>query len=193
MMQSSGRVLVSSARSSVLRLSRHNHSRGIRTFHSRPPPGILVSSLGVQRRGYRRTTVSLKEDDDKRSKTPKDVEKQSPEESDQQKSAVDRDSAVKDEDSKEKTVDAAKEKSVESESTGPKERRTRQKTSEERSQPAIISRNQALSLVTGGGGGKSRLIIANHEHPDVYPQCIALAMSGRPILPGFYSSVYFGT
>ena len=191
-MQTSGRVLVSSARSTVLRLSRNNGTPSVRTFYSRPPPSILTSSGVVQRRGYRRTTVSLKEDDDKRSKTGKDIDKPSPEESDQQKPAADLESTAKGEDSKtsEKEVVSAKDKATESESSGAKERRPResksQKTPEERAQPAIITRNQALSLVTNGGG-KSRLIITNHDHPETYPQCMALAMSGRPILPGFYS------
>src|SRR5579862_9044644 len=111
-MQSSGRVLASSARSTVLRLSRSNTTNGIRSFHSRPPPSILVSSAGSQRRGYRRTTVSLKEDDDRRSKSPKDVEKQSSEESDQHKPEVDPENAAKEEEQKtaEKSVDSAKDK-----------------------------------------------------------------------------------
>src|SRR5579859_6156135 len=58
LMQSSSRVLVASARASVLRISRQN---GIPSLYSRPPPSILVSNTSVQRRGYRRSAVSLKE------------------------------------------------------------------------------------------------------------------------------------
>jgi hypothetical protein len=198
MMQSSSRVLVASARASVLRISRQN---GIRSFYSRPPPSILVSNTSVQRRGYRRSAVSLKEDDDKRGRSHKDVgnkEKQV-EEHEKNKSSVDVDSPASDQDAKlaEKAVESAeKGKSVEAESTSGKEvkeKRTkeskREKQTEENTsgRPAVLSRNQALSLVANNAG-KSRLIITNHDHPETYPQCMALAMSGRPILPGFYST-----
>ena len=193
-MQSSGRVLISSARHTVFRLSRQTGSTGVRTFYSRPPPTLLVSSAELQRRGYRRTPTSLKEDDDKRSKSGKEVENPVPEESEKQKPAAEVESPENDHDTKvaEKAVESAKsEKTVESEPAGSKEKRTREpkshRTAEENTRPAIISRNQALSLVANNGN-KSRLIITNQDHPETYPQCMALAMSGRPILPGFYSN-----
>ena len=192
-MQRSGLMFVSSTRHTVLRLSRITGTNGIRRFHSPPPPSLLISSPSIQRRGYRRTTLNLKDDDDKRHKSGKDVEKQVPAEESEKKSGL-VDALENDQDSKmvEKVVESTKEnKAGESESTGSKEKRTKepknQKTPEEAVKPAIISRNQALSLVTNNGN-KSRLIIANHDHPERYPQCMALAMSGRPILPGFYST-----
>lgn len=196
-MQSSGRALVSSARYTVLRLSRQTSTNaGVRNFYSRPPPSFLVSGVVGQRRGYRRTPANLKEDDDKRSKSGKDVDKSTAEEAEKQQTVPEVESPENDQDTKavEKAVDSAKEtKSVESESTGTKEKRTRepksQKTPEEATRPAVVARNQALSLVANNGS-KSRLIITNHDHPETYPQCMALAMSGRPILPGFYSTSY---
>ena len=123
--------------------------------------------------------MTLKEDDEKPKKTGKDVEKQK---DDSEKKSVAKDEAfesAKDPESGE----------AESESTGVKEKRTkREKPVEESVRPAVITRNQALSLVTNNGS-KSRLIITNHDHPETYPQCMALAMSGRPILPGFYSTL----
>ena len=193
-MHGSGRVLASSARHTIYRLSRNTGINGLRTINSRPPPSLLVSSIGVQRRGYRRTLVNLKDDDDKRHKSGKEVEKQSTVEDSEKKSAV-VESPVNDQDSKavEKGAESAKEnKSGEQESTGSKEKRTKEskdkKSPEEVVRPAVIPRNQALSLVANNGS-KSRLIIANHDHPETYPQCMALAMSGRPILPGFYSTL----
>jgi hypothetical protein len=193
-MQGSGRMLVSSTRHTVLRLSRSTGTNGIRRFHSAPPPSLLVGSTGLQRRGYRRTTLNLKDDDDKRHRSGKDVEKPvPPEEPEKKPGAVESPENVQDSKMVEKTVESTKEnKAGESESTGSKEKRTKepknQKTPEEAVRPAIISRNQALSLVANNGN-KSRLIIANHDHPETYPQCMALAMSGRPILPGFYSII----
>ena len=166
------------------------------TLNSRPPPSLLVSSTGLQQRGYRRTLVNLKDDDDKRHKSGKEVEKQSPVEDSEKNSGVIQ-SPVNDQDSKadEKGVESAKEnKSGEHESTGSKEKRTREskdkKSPEEAVRPAVVTRNQTLSLVANNGS-KSRLIITNHDHPETYPQCMALAMSGRPILPGFYSTLVF--
>jgi hypothetical protein len=185
-MQGTGRLLVSSARYTA-RLSQGSGAGGIRTFYSRPPPSVLVSTSAVQRRGYRRSATAFKEDDDKRSKPGKDAEKRSEEK--------DVDSSARDQSPKgaEKPVESARgPKSGEPEFSGSKERRTKdpktQKTLEETVRPAIISRNQTLSLVADPGG-KSRLILS-HDHPEKYPQCMALAMSGRPILPGFYSSSY---
>jgi hypothetical protein len=193
-MHGSGRMLASSARHTIYRLSRNTGTNGLRTYTSTPPPSLIVSSIGLQRRGYRRTLVSLKEDDDKRHKSGKDVEKQSPVEETEKKSGT-VESSVNNHDSKdvEKGVESAKEnKSGEQESTGSKEKRTKEskdkKSPEEVVRPAAIPRNQALSLVANNGS-KSRLIIANHDHPETYPQCMALAMSGRPILPGFYSTL----
>jgi hypothetical protein len=177
-MQGSGRLLTSSARHTVLRLSQHSRTSSIRTIYSRPPPpSFVVSSSGVQQRGYRRSAVTLKEDDEKPKKTGKDVEKQK---DDSEKKSVAKDEAF----------ESAKDpESGEAESTGVKEKRTkREKHVEESVRPAVISRNQALSLVANNGN-KSRLIITNHDHPETYPQCMALAMSGRPILPGFYSTL----
>lgn len=189
-MQRSGRTLASSARLTVFRVSRSTGANGIRRFHSRPPPSLLVSSTGLQRRGYRQTALNLKDDDDKRHKSGKEIEKQIPAEESEKKSWV-VDSA-NDQDAKvvEKAVDSAKEKQLgESESSGSKEKRIKeqknQKNPEETVRPAVTSRNQSLSIVANNG--KSRLIITNHDHPETYPQCMALAMSGRPILPGFYS------
>jgi outer membrane biosynthesis protein TonB len=150
----------------------------------------------VQRRGYRRSTVLLKDEDSKRHKSTKDVEnkeKQTSEDQIKQKFSENVDTPENDQDAKlvdEATESTKETNSVEEASSG-KEKRTResknQKTSEETTtRPAIISRNQALSLVANGN--KSRLIITNHDHPETYPQCMALAMSGRPILPGFYST-----
>ena len=191
-MHGSGRILASSARYTIYRLSRNTGTNGLRTVHLRPPPSLLVSLTGLQRRGYRRTLVNLKDDDDKRHKSGKDVEKQSPGEDSEKKSGV-VESPVNDQDSKvvEKVVESTKEnKSGEQDSAGSKDRRTKEpkekKSPEEAVRPAVISRNQALSLV-GNNGSKSRLIITNHDHPETYTQCMALAMSGRPILPGFYS------
>lgn len=192
-MQSSGRVLVASTRHSLLRLARH---APVRTFYSKPPPSLFVSQVGVQRRGYRRSTVVLKDEDSKRHKSTKDVEnkeKQTSEDQIKQKFSENVDTPENDQDAKlvdEATESTKETNSVEETSSG-KEKRTRepknQKTSEETTtRPAIISRNQALSLVANGN--KSRLIITNHDHPETYPQCMALAMSGRPILPGFYST-----
>ena len=175
-MQGSGRLLASSARHTVLRLSQHSRTTSIRTIYSRPPPpSLVVSSSGIQQRGYRRTAVTLKEDDDKPKKSGKDVEKQK---DDSEKKSV----------AKDETFESAKDtESGEAESAGGKEKRSkREKPSEENVRPTVISRNQALSLVANNGS-KSRLIITNHDHPETYPQCMALAMSGRPILPGFYS------
>jgi len=120
--------------------------------------------------------VTLKEDDDKPKKSGKDVEKQK---DDSEKKSV----------AKDETFESAKDtESGEAESAGGKEKRSkREKPSEENVRPTVISRNQALSLVANNGS-KSRLIITNHDHPETYPQCMALAMSGRPILPGFYST-----
>ena len=175
-MQGSGRLFTSSARHNLVRLSQQSRATSIRTIHSRPPPlSLVVSSTGVQQRGYRRTTVLLKEDDDKPRKSGKDVEKQK---DDSEKRSVNKDEA---------SESAKDPESGEAESTGSKEKRSkREKPTEESVRPAVISRNQALSLVANNGG-KSRLIITNHDHPETYPQCMALAMSGRPILPGFYS------
>lgn len=185
-MQGSGRLLVSSARrTAALRRTHTPAGRAIRTVFPSPPLSFLVDSTGVQRRGYRRTAASLKDDDDRRSKSGKDVENKPPED----KPSKEVESAANEQDAK--LVDSAQEPK-ESEASGHKEKRTKdakhQKSSEESVRPAIISRNQALSLVTNNGN-KSRLIIASHDHPDVYPQCMALAMSGRPILPGFYSTL----
>jgi len=178
-MQGSGRLLTSSARHTVLRLSQHSRRTSIRPIYSRPPPLSLVvgSSSGLQQRGYRRTAVTLKEDDDKPKRSGKDVEKQ-------------KDDSEKKPMTKDEPVESAKDaESGEAESTGSKEKRSkREKPAEESVRPAIISRNQALSLVANNGS-KSRLIITNHDHPETYPQCMALAMSGRPILPGFYSTL----
>jgi hypothetical protein len=192
MMQSSGRLLITSARHNVVRLSRQTGTPSIvRTLYSPSPPSQLLSSANSQRRGYRRTAVALKEEDDKRSKSSKDVEKQ-PSESDKQKPGEEVESSKNDPDAKvvENAVESAKDKSPEAEATGPKEKRRREPKSErqpeEAARPAVIARNQHLSLVANNGT-KSRLIITNHDHPETYPQCMALAMSGRPILPGFYS------
>jgi hypothetical protein len=188
-MQSSGRLLVSSARHTAVRLSRQTGTPSIRTLYSRQPPSQLLSSADSQRRGYRRTAVIFKEEDDKRSKSTKDVEKQPSEESDKQKPGEEVESPTN---AKvvENTVESAKDKSPEAETTGTKEKRKREpkseRTPEEVTRPAVIARNQHLSLVANNGT-KSRLIITNHDHPETYPQCMALAMSGRPILPGFYS------
>jgi len=127
--------------------------------------------------------VNLKDDDDKRFKSGKNVEKQTVEESEKKLGETN--------DAKMVEKDSAKENQVgEAESTGSKEKRTKeskiQKTPEETAGPAVISRNQVLSLVTNNGN-KSRLITTNQDHPETFPQCMALAMSGRPILPGFYS------
>jgi len=197
-MQSSGRALVSSARYTVLRLSRQTSANvGIRNFYSRPPPTFQVSSVVGQRRGYRRTPTSLKEDEDKRSKSGKEVDKPTAEEVEKQQPVPEVESPENEQEAKvsEKAVEssAKDDKSVESsESTGTKEKRTRepknQKTPEESARPAVAARNQALSLVANNGN-KARLIITNHDHPETYPQCMALAMSGRPILPGFYSTL----
>lgn len=193
-MQGSGRIFASSARHTIYRLSRNAGTIGLRRLNSRAPPSLLVCSTGLQRRGYRRTLVNLKEDDDKRHKSGKEVEKQSPVEDSEKKSDV-VESLVNDQDSTvvEKAAESSKEnKSGETESAGSKEKRTKESkdknSPEEAVRPAIISRNQPLSLIANNGG-KSRLIIANHDHPETYPQCMALAMSGRPILPGFYSTV----
>ena len=194
-MQSSGRALVSSARYTVLRLSRQSGGNpGLRTFYSGPPPRFLaVGAVGGQTRGYRRTAVSLKEEDDKRSKAGKEVDKSTSENAEKKQSVPEAERTETDQDAKivDKVVESAKDnKSVESVTTGTKEKRPRepksQKTPEESTTPAMVARNQALSLVANGGS-KSRLIITNHDHPETYPQCMALAMSGRPILPGFYS------
>jgi hypothetical protein len=190
-MQSSGRVLVSSARHTVSILSRQTGTRSIRTLYSRPPPSLLLSSADSQRRGYRRSALILKEDDDKRSKTNKDVEKPS-DASDKQKPGAEVETPTSDQDAiVDETAESAKDKSSEAETTAPKERRKREpkneKIPEEATRPAVMSRNQHLSLVANNGS-KSRLIITNHDHPETYPQCMALAMSGRPILPGFYST-----
>jgi hypothetical protein len=191
-MQISGRILVSSARHTVFRLSRSTGANGVRRLHSRPPPSLFVNTTALQRRGYRRTSLNLKDDDDKRHKSGKDMEKQIPAEESEKKV----DSLANDQDAKivEKTVDSTKEsKSGGSESPGSKEKRTKESKNknipDEAVRPAVISRNQALSLVANNGG-KSRLIITNHDHPETYPQCMALAMSGRPILPGFYSILF---
>ena len=121
--------------------------------------------------------MTLKEDDDKPKRSSKDVEKQ-------------KDEAEKKPVAKDESLESAKDtESGEAESTGSKEKRTkREKPVEESVRPAVISRNQALSLVANNGS-KSRLLITNHDHPETYPQCMALAMSGRPILPGFYSKL----
>jgi len=180
-MQGSGRLLTSSARHTVLRLSQHSRTTSIRTIYSRPPPPTLVvsSSSGFQQRGYRRSAVTLKEDDDKPKRSGKDVEKH-------------KDESEKKPVAKDEALESAKDTEAgESESTGSKEKRSkREKPAEENARPAVISRNQALSLVANNGS-KSRLIITNHDHPETYPQCMALAMSGRPILPGFYSTLPF--
>lgn len=189
-MQGSGRIFVSTARLTT-RLSRIPGTNGVRTFHSKPPPALLASSAGLQRRGYRRTIQSLKEDDDKKNKPGKEVDNQSHGDSSRKKTG-DVQSQANDQDSKaEIAAESAKEnKSGDTESTGSKEKRSKepknQKTPEENVRPGVVSRNQTLSLVTNGGN-RSRLIITNHDHPETYPQCMALAMSGRPILPGFYS------
>lgn len=197
-MQSSGRALVSSARYTVLRLSRQSSGNpGLRAFYSGLPPRFLAGgAVGRQTRGYRRTAVSLKEEDDKRSKSGKDVDKSTSENVEKKQSVPETERPETDQDAKvvEKVAESAKDnKSVESETTGTKEKRTRepktQKTPEESTSPAVVARNQALSLVANGGS-KSRLIITNHDHPETYPQCMALAMSGRPILPGFYSMLF---
>jgi len=183
-MQGSGRILVSSARQTISRLSQTSGTAGIKPFYSsRPPPSLLLSSTSLQqRRGYRRTVANLKDDDEKRHKPGKDVDKR-----DQPEDAATK-SEIEDSKSADKTASSTKEsKSGEAESTGTKEKRTKnQKPPEESIRPAVISRNQALSLVANNGS-KSRLILTNHDHPEIYPQCMALAMSGRPILPGFYS------
>jgi hypothetical protein len=187
---------VSSARHTVLRLSRQTSSYpGVRNFYSRPPPIFPVSGAVGQRRGYRRTPASLKEDDDRRSKTGREVDKSTAEEAEKQQPVPEVESPENDQDAKvvDKAVESAKDnKSVESETAGIKEKRMRepksQKTPDEATRPAVVARNQALSLVANNGS-KSRLIITNHDHPETYPQCMALAMSGRPILPGFYSTL----
>ena len=118
----------------------------------------------------------LKDDDDSPRKSNKDVEKQ--------KEEAKNKSVAKDE-----AAESAKD--AESESAVSKEKPSkREKPAEEGVRPAVISRNQALSLVANNGA-KSRLIITNHDHPETHPQCMALAMSGRPILPGFYSTLFF--
>lgn len=174
-MQSSGRVLVSSARTSLLRASRNT---SIRPLHPSPPT-ILATPTVIQRRGYRRTPPLLKDDDDKKHKSSKDVEKPSEEDPDKKiDTPADEQGA--------KAVDKAAESSKESktgepESTGKERRSRREKQTEESIRPGIITRNSPLSLVANSGS-KSRVDI-----PETYPQCMALAMSGRPILPGFYS------
>jgi hypothetical protein len=188
-MQSSGRVLVASARRSVVRLSRHTT---VRTIYSRPPPSLTLGSVDGQRRGYRKSAVVLKEDDDKRHKSGKDVEekeKSSLEGHEKGKKIVDSAETEQDAKTAEK-MESAKDKTVESETSSVKEKRTREpknKAPEETLRPVVMSRNQTLSVVANNGN-KSRLIITNPVHPEVYPQCMALAMSGRPILPGFYST-----
>ena len=193
-MHGSSRILASS-RHTIYRLSRNTGANGLRTVYLRPPPNLLVSLTGLQRRGYRRTLVNLKDDDDKRRKSGKDVEKQSQEEDSEKKSGAVQ-SPVNDQDSKvvEKATESTKEnKSEEQDSAGSKDKRTKEpkekKSPEEAVRPVVVSRNQPLSLVANNGS-KSRLIITNHDHPETYPQCMALAMSGRPILPGFYSILF---
>jgi hypothetical protein len=174
-MQGSGRILVSTARS--LRLSRAA-AVARSSLHHRPPPALLFTSPAVlqQHRGYRRSAVALKDDDDKRHKSgSKDVEK--PADETDKKPAEEHEAKAVDKESHKESKAAEEQGS----------KRKGQKGAEEGVRPAIISRNQALSLVANSGN-KSRLIIANHDHPETYPQCMALAMSGRPILPGFYST-----
>jgi hypothetical protein len=188
-MQGSGRVLVASARRSIIRLSRHTT---VHTIYSRPPPSLTLGSVGVQRRGYRQSAVVLKEDDDKRHKSGKDIEgkeKSSPEGHENGKKIGDSPETEQDAKTVEKT-ESAKDKTVEPETSSVKEKRTREpknKAHEETVRPAVMSRHQNLSVVANNGN-KSRLIITNPVHPEIYPQCMALAMSGRPILPGFYST-----
>src|SRR5438045_1421892 len=116
-MQGSGRIVGHA----VIRLSRSTGTTNIRRIYSRPPPTLLVSSTSPTNRGYRRTALNLKDDDDKRHKLGKDAEKQTPEESGKKLSET------SDQDAKVLEKDSMKEKQAgEVESTGSKEKRTKE-------------------------------------------------------------------
>ena len=170
-MQGPGRLVARS-----LRLSR---AASLLAHTPRPPPALLVAApvLLQQHRPYRRSAVVRKDDDDKRHKsgTGKAADKAADEAD--KKPGQEHDAKAVDQEGSSKEARTAEEQTS---------KRKGQKGVEDGVRPAIISRNQALSLVANSGN-KSRVIVANHDHPETYPQCMALAMSGRPILPGFYS------
>ena len=176
-------MLVSTARSTALRLSRNPPGPSSALYH-RPLPSLLFTSPALrQHRNYRRSSVILKDDDDKRHKQGKDGDKHSP--------AVDETDkkSVEEQDAKAVDKEPSKESKTGEESTSKRSREKGQKSAPaEAARPVIVPKN--LSLVANSGI-KSRLIITNRDHPETYPQCMALAMSGRPILPGFYSTLHF--
>jgi hypothetical protein len=177
-MQGSGRILLSTTRSTALRLTR---AFAIQRRHPPPPTLLFTPATALQRRGYRPSAVVLKDDDKKHKPGGKEVEKQSSADETEKRTVEEQDAKAVDKESGTETKSGEEEGAKK-----PKEKG--QRSAEEAVRPAIISRNQALSLVANSGN-KSRLIVANHDHPETYPQCIALAMSGRPILPGFYSTL----
>jgi hypothetical protein len=183
-MQGTGRVIISSA----LRRSRVQGRIAVRLIYPRPPLAVLGGEF-IQRRGYRRTAAVFKEDEeDKPHKVGKEADKKEVVEEAEKQPIVAKGEEAKTvekgvETGKKEAVESGKREGKEGKETEPhhRERRTREKRTAEEKAP----RAQTLSLISDDA--KSRLVMTQRVPPTSYPQCMALAMSGRPILPGFYS------